>query len=70
MTAPTRDIEPRILEILMEKRTRRTQGPYSPRTTQQVESALLSLLGDEGGTISDVRRMSGGASKEQFIFRL
>ena len=62
------DIEPRILEILLEKRQRRTQGPYQPRTAQQVSDAQSRLLAGEGGTVSDVHRMSGGASKEQFIF--
>ena len=62
------DIEPRIREILHEKRARRLQGPYSPRTVAQVSEGLSRLLAEEGGAISDVRRMSGGASKEQFLF--
>jgi len=62
------DIEPRIREILHEKRARRLQGPYSPRTVAQVTEGLSRLLAEEGGAISDVRRMSGGASKEQFLF--
>lgn len=64
-----REIEPRILEILVEKRTRRLRGPYAPRTAEQVTQALHAMLAEEGGRISDVRRMSGGASKEQFLFR-
>jgi aminoglycoside phosphotransferase (APT) family kinase protein len=62
------DIEPRIREILEEKRVRRLTGPYSPRTVAQVTEGLSTLLAHEGGAISDVRRMSGGASKEQFLF--
>ena len=62
------DIEPRILEILVEKRERRLRGPYQPRTPQEVEAGLRGLMAAEGGRISNVRRMAGGASKEQFVF--
>ena len=62
------EIEPRILEILVEKRERRLRGPYLPRTPNQIEEGLRKLLASEGGRISSVRRMSGGASKEQFVF--
>ncbi|WP_324740289.1 phosphotransferase family protein [Tsuneonella sp. CC-YZS046] len=33
-----------------------------------MSEGLSRLLAEEGGAISDVRRMSGGASKEQFLF--
>ena len=62
------DIEPRIATILDEKRARRLTGPYTPKTADEVAAALHRLLGDEGGTIANVRRMAGGASKEQFVF--
>ncbi len=68
-TAKPLDIEPRILEILVGKRERRLRGPYLPRTPQQVHAGLRSLMAAEGGRISEVRRMAGGASKEQFVFR-
>lgn len=62
------DIEPRIAAILDEKRTRRLTGPYKPRTVEEVTQALGRLLAEEGGAIANVRRMAGGASKEQFAF--
>ena len=64
----TPDVEPRILEILVEKRERRLRGPYQPRTPLEVEAGLRGLMAAEGGRISEVRRMAGGASKEQFVF--
>lgn len=68
MKSRPRDIEPRILEIIEQKRIRRTKGPYKPRRADEVQDALTRLLAHEGGTISNVHRMSGGASKEQFVF--
>ena len=61
-------IEPRIREILEEKRARRLRGPYSARTVSDVAEGLARLLGEEEGGVSNIRRMSGGASKEQFLF--
>lgn len=64
------DIEPRIAEILRDKIPRRLLGPYQPRTEPQVVEALGRLIGPADGQVRDVRRMSGGASKEQFVFTL
>lgn len=64
------DIEPRIRDILQEKRARRLTGPYTPRTVDQIRAGLLALYDGEDVRISDIARMSGGASKEQFLFTL
>jgi aminoglycoside phosphotransferase (APT) family kinase protein len=70
LTAETTDtcvtIEPRIFAILEEKKARRLTGPYIPRSIAQVTASLESLYGP--GSISGLRRMAGGASKEQFVF--
>lgn len=62
------DIEPRIFAILEEKKSRRLTGPYIPRSIAEVTAALDRLFGHGEGAISGVRRMAGGASKEQFVF--
>ena len=63
------DLEPRIFDILEEKKLRRLRGPYSARTTEQVAQALDRLLAGRDGQVAELGRMSGGASKEQFVFR-
>lgn len=68
MNAIIDDIEPRIGVLLDDKRTRRQTGPYTPKTAAEVVEGLENLLRNEGGTIANVRRMAGGASKEQFLF--
>lgn len=70
MTLSVDDIEPRIAQILEDKKARRLLGPYLPRTEAEVTGALHRLVGEDGAPISDVHRLSGGASKEQFLFRL
>jgi aminoglycoside phosphotransferase (APT) family kinase protein len=65
------ELEPRIGEVLAAKRLRRQTYPYTPRTVDDVVagvSALMRASGVEDFAISDVRRMAGGASKEQFSF--
>lgn len=75
--APSRwdrdDLEPRIAHVLARKLRRRDQGPYSARTDAQVTAQLEALFRAEGLTgirITDLARMTGGASKEQFAFTL
>lgn len=68
MIAIIDDIEPRIGALLDEKRARRKLGPYTPKTATEVAAGLEKLLREEGGSIANVRRMAGGASKEQFLF--
>lgn len=66
-------IEPRIQYIYDRKLDHRKQGPYSPKTNDEVESALIRLFNAEdlhGVVISQLERMTGGASKEQFAFNL
>lgn len=67
------DIEPRIRHVLERKLKVRDSGPYSARTNTQVTEQLQRLLestGLSGIVISDLSRMTGGASKEQFAFTL
>ena len=67
------DIESRIAHVLERKMRVREQGPYAARTNAQVTRQLESLFAAEGlkgACISDLSRMTGGASKEQFAFSL
>jgi aminoglycoside phosphotransferase (APT) family kinase protein len=67
------DLEPRVAQVLDAKLRRRGDGPYLPKTAEQIVAALDTLVRAHGMTdaeLSDVRRMAGGASKEQFSFRL
>lgn len=66
-------MERQVAHVLDRKLRLRKAGPYSARTSQEVESALKRLFAAEGladVTISDLSRMTGGASKEQFAFSL
>jgi aminoglycoside phosphotransferase (APT) family kinase protein len=67
------DLEPRIVEVLDAKQARKGDGPYLPLTSAQVIERLTALVSASGlgdCAITDVRRMAGGASKEQFSFEL
>ncbi len=67
------DIEARIVHVLARKMGRRASGAYSARTEAQVTAQLEALFAHEGlrGVgISELARMTGGASKEQFAFTL
>lgn len=67
------DIETRIAHVLARKMARRTSGPYSARSDAQVTAQLAALFAHEGLAgvrISELARMTGGASKEQFAFTL
>lgn len=78
MTAGARwdrdNMEPRVREILDRTVVDRARGPYRAKTADQVATILEGYFakaeGLSGITISDVRRMAGGASKEQFAFVL
>lgn len=65
-------IEPRLLEILRDKQERRKAGIYRPRNAADIEAGLTKLLGAAGirSKAHSVRRLGGGASKEQFVFDL
>lgn len=71
--AGTDEYEPRILELLNQRLITRAEGPYWPLTEDVVRERLGRLLGSHGlgdCTVSNLRRMAGGASKEQFSFDL
>ena len=66
-------LEPRISYIYERKLRNRSSGPYTPKNSEEIEAGLYRLFENIGFTntvISDVGRMSGGASKEQFSFSL
>ena len=65
-------LEPRLLDILERKQARQGQGRYLPRRADEVAVALGRLLVAHGEQrpARNVRRMGGGASKEQFVFEL
>jgi aminoglycoside phosphotransferase (APT) family kinase protein len=77
-TAPQKwdreDMEPRVREILDRTVRDRAKGPYRAKTAAQVEVILTNYFATTEGlaqiAISDVVRMAGGASKEQFAFNL
>lgn len=67
------DLEPRVRHVFDRKLARRVTGPYSARTDAEVDGALRRLFAAEhlrGVRVTDLKRMAGGASKEQFSFTL
>lgn len=65
----TQDLEPRVAELLDAKRARHEQPPYQPKSAGEVATLVRALLGAHGLSdfrLGDIRRMAGGASKEQF----
>jgi aminoglycoside phosphotransferase (APT) family kinase protein len=69
---PELDIEPAIRPQFTERLKRRELPPYSARKTGDVANALQSFfsVAVPGAISSSVRRLGGGASKEQFVFEL
>ncbi len=68
-----RHVEPRVAEVLDRKLVNRPTGPYAARTDVEVEAALHRLMAAEGlkdVLIGGLKRLAGGASKEQFAFTL
>lgn len=66
-------IEPRLAYIYERKVKNRALGPYSPKKDAEVFASLEALFKVKGLkeiALSDVKRMAGGASKEQFSFLL
>ena len=63
-------IEPRLLAILEDKHVRRKAGIYIPKTAEEIAAGVTRLFAHLGiaATPRNVRRMGGGASKEQFVF--
>lgn len=67
------DIEPAIKAVLERTLRKRAKGPYSARTDAQVHSGLERLFAARGYrnvVLTKMNRLSGGASKEMFMFTL
>ena len=67
------DLEPAIARTLARKALVRDLPPYAPKAAAEIEAALLRLLAAQGhgsAGVRNVRRLAGGASKEQFVFDL
>lgn len=68
------DMEPRVRDVLDRTVRDRANGPYRAKTAPQVVDILTRYFAATEEladiAISDVRRMAGGASKEQFAFVL
>ena len=67
-----KDLEPHLVALLDAKHARQGKGTYKPREAADVAARLGRLLEANGvqADARDVRRMGGGASKEQFRFDL
>lgn len=65
-------MESQLAALLDAKHARQGKSGYKPRNAQDVTERLGRLLAARGvsGTVANVRRMGGGASKEQFVFHL
>ncbi|MFM2100128.1 MAG: hypothetical protein RLZZ366_1667, partial [Pseudomonadota bacterium] len=66
------DFEPYLVAMLDKKHARQGKSGYKPRAALDVTERLGHLLSAHGvaGKAQNVRRMGGGASKEQFLFDL
>jgi hypothetical protein len=66
------NFEPHLVAMLDAKQARQGKGGYKPREAQDVSERLNRLLVAHGvqQQAHNVRRMGGGASKEQFLFDL
>jgi len=67
------DQDPYLARTLDERRERVARGEYFPLQTDQLTDRLERLFaanGRPGAKACNVRRLSGGASKEQFLFEL
>jgi aminoglycoside phosphotransferase (APT) family kinase protein len=66
------DTEPHLAALLEARKARRQQPPYEPQADAAVEGLLNGYFATElpGAAVSDVARLGGGASKEQFAFTL
>lgn len=64
-------MEPVLSDLLDLRLKNRKKGPYHARNDNQVTTGLNQLFRAQGLTnyqIKNIRRMGGGASKEQFLF--
>ncbi len=69
-----REDQDRFLSAMLDRRPAKlASGEYQPLTVSNIEAGLMRLLlanGLPNAEISDVCRLAGGASKEQFLFTL
>ena len=72
MASDHTDIEPAIVAVLDRRRQRKAKGVYRPRSEREVGERLNAFLQEvaPGAQASQLRRMGGGASKEQFSFTI
>jgi len=66
-------IESRLRHILDRKPIHAKRGPYAAKTNAEVDALLRRLFAAEGlrdVQVSELARLAGGASKEQFAFTL
>lgn len=64
-------MDPFIADMLDAKPARVSAGDYHPKSAEEIAAALSRLFADNGDTVRQarsIRRMAGGASKEQFVF--
>ena len=68
----TPEMEPAFAALVNRRAAARALPPYSARSTEFVIDALTRFFATEraGSSVGDIRRMGGGASKEQFLFTL
>jgi aminoglycoside phosphotransferase (APT) family kinase protein len=66
------DTEPHLAALLEARKARRTAPPYEPQNDAAVQGMLEQFFAREAANsaISNVARLGGGASKEQFAFTL
>lgn len=66
------DMEPAAAKVVERRLGTRGQPSYTARSTEYVRDTLQRFFESEnpGSRVGDVRRMGGGASKEQFLFTL
>ncbi len=66
------EMEPAAAKVVERRLGTQGQPPYRARSTESVLNALERFFEVErpGRRVSDIRRMGGGASKEQFLFSL
>ncbi|MGE0487093.1 MAG: phosphotransferase family protein [Gammaproteobacteria bacterium] len=71
--ARTHELEPAIAETIAGIHAARASGPYHLAGVDEVAARLVPFLAAQGvqaPEVNGLRRMGGGASKEQFVFEL
>lgn len=73
LASPTGDLEPAIAQTINGIHAARASGPYHLASASEIATRLEPFLianGVPSPTVRELRRMGGGASKEQFTFML